>query len=117
MLAGKRSVRVGDQILKEIALLLLEKVKDPRTKGITVTGIRLSADLKMARVYYSVMGADKEINRAQAGLEKAKGFIKRELGLRTSLRYVPEITFIHDSSLESASHMDRLFDEIRKSGG
>jgi ribosome-binding factor A len=52
------------------------------------------------------------VERAQAGLKSAKGFIKREIGLRMGLRYVPEITFIHDPSLESGSHMDRLFDEI-----
>ena len=114
MLAGRRSVRVGDQIQKEIAILLLERVKDPRVKGVTVTGIRLSDDLKLARIYYSVIGTEDQVERAQAGLDSAKGFIKRQIGLRMALRYVPEITFLHDSSLEKGSHMDRLFDEIRK---
>ena len=112
MLAGKRAVRVGDHILKEIALLLLKKVSDPRVQGVTVTGIRLSDDLKLAKVYYSVMGEKNQIDRAQAGLDSAKGFVKREIGLRMALRYVPEITFVHDTSLESGSHMDRLFEEI-----
>lgn len=114
MLAGRRSERVGDQIQKEIAILLLERVKDPRVKGVTVTGIRLSDDLKLARIYYSVIGTKDQVERAQEGLDSAKGFIKRQIGLRMALRYVPEITFLHDSSLEKGSHMDRLFDEIRK---
>ena len=112
MLAGKRSARVGDHILKEIAYILLSKVNDPRVNGVTVTGIRLSDDLKLARVYFSVIGQEDQVERAQAGLKSAKGFIKREIGLRMGLRYVPEITFVHDPSLESGSHMDRLFDEI-----
>jgi ribosome-binding factor A len=114
MLAGKRAVRVGDHILKEIALLLLNRVRDPRVQGVTVTGVRLSDDLKMAKVFYSVMGDESRINGAQAGLESAKGFIKKEIGLRSALRYVPEIIFVHDPSLESGSHMDIVLEEIRK---
>ena len=117
MLAGKRAVRVGDQILKEIAILLLNRVKDPRVQGVTMTGIDLSNDLKLARVYFSVMGDKSDIERALAGLNSAKGFIKREIGLRMQLRYVPEIKFLHDASLESGSHLDRIFEEIQKDEG
>ncbi len=114
MLAGKRAVRVGDHILREIAVLLLEKVRDPRVQGVTLTGIHLSDDLKAARVYYSVIGEKEEIGRSQAGLDSAKGFIKREIGLRSALKYVPEITFVHDPSLEKGSRMDKLFEKIEK---
>ena len=114
MLAGKRAVRVGDHILKEIAILLLHRVRDPRVQGATITGIRLSDDIKQARVFYSVMGEENRIRTVQAGLDSAKGFIKKEIGMRLSLRYVPEITFVHDSSLESASHMEKVFQELHK---
>ncbi len=114
MLAGKRAIRVGDQILKEVAVLLLNRVRDPRIRSVTITGIRLSDDLKTAKIYYSVMGEKNAVGKAQAGLDSAKGFIKRELGLRMSLRYVPEIRFVYDASLESGSHMDKLFEEIQK---
>jgi ribosome-binding factor A len=117
MLAGKRAVRVGDQILKEIAILLLKRVKDPRVQGVTVTGIKLSNDLKVATVYFSVIGKDIEIKRALDGLNSAKGFIKREIGLRMKLRYVPEIKFLHDPTLESGSHLDKIFEEIHKNEG
>jgi ribosome-binding factor A len=56
MLPGKRSVRVGDVILKEVAFLLLEKVRDPRVQGVTLTGVRLSDDLKLARIYFQRHG-------------------------------------------------------------
>jgi ribosome-binding factor A len=117
MLAGKRAIRVGDQILKEIAILLLNRVKDPRVYGATITGIKLSNDLKIARVYFSVIGEKSDIERALDGLNSAKGFIKREIGLRMKLRYVPEIKFVHDPSLESGSHLDKIFEEIHKSEG
>jgi ribosome-binding factor A len=117
MLAGKRAVRVGDQILKEIATLLLNRVKDPRVKGVTITGTKLSNDLKMARVYFSVIGEKSEVEMALNGLNSAKGFIKREIGLRMKLRYVPEIKFVHDPSLESGSYLDGIFQEIQKNDG
>lgn len=117
MLAGKRAVRVGDQILKEIAILLLNRVKDPRVKGVTITGTKLSNDLKMARVYFSVIGEKSDVEMALNGLNSAKGFIKREIGLRMKLRYVPEIKFVHDPSLESGSYLDGIFQEIQKNDG
>ena len=117
MLAGKRAVRVGDHLLKEIALLLLNKVRDPRVKGVTVTGVRLSDDLKMAKVFYSVMGGKDQVKGAQVGLDSAKGFIKREIGRRLALRYMPDIMFVHDPSLQTGTYMDRVFEEIRKAEG
>lgn len=114
MLGGKRAVRVGDQILRWISVLLLERVKEPRVKGVTLTGIRLSEDLKQARIYYSLLGDDDVIKRAQAGLDSAKGFIKKEIGRGLGLRYVPDIQFIHDPSLEIGSHLESLFEKIRR---
>ena len=113
MLAGKRAVRVGDQIQMEISYLLLERVKDPRVRGVTVTGINLSNDLKRARVFFSVIGEQDHIKKAQDGLDSAKGFIKREIGSRMSLRYTPEIIFMYDPSLESGSHMESVFEELK----
>lgn len=114
MLPGRRSNRVGEKILKEVAVLLLERVKDPRVRGVTVTGIRLSDDLKLGRIYFSVLGSKDQIKSAQAGLDSAKGFIKRQIGSRMGLRYVPEIIFAYDASMEQGSQMDKIFDEIRK---
>jgi ribosome-binding factor A len=113
MLAGKRATRVGDQLLREIADLLMRKVKDPRVKNTTLTGIHLSNDLKHARVYYSVLGNEKEIQRAQAGLDSAKGFIKREIGLRLDLKYMPDLIFKHDPSLATGHHMEKLFQKLK----
>ena len=113
MLAGKRAVRVGDQLLKEIAGLLIQKVRDPRVKGTTLTGIHLSNDLKNARVYFSVLGDDQAARDAQAGLDSAKGYIKREIGRRLALKYIPDIVFKHDRTLEMGDHMEKLFETLK----
>ena len=113
MLAGKRAVRVGDQLLREIADLLVRKVKDPRIRGATITGVRLSDDLRHARVYYSVMGNREDFERTQAGLDSAKGFIKKEIGHRMDLKYMPEITFKRDPSLAEGDHMEKLFEKLK----
>jgi ribosome-binding factor A len=114
MLSYKRAKRVGDNILKEIAYLLLFKVRDPRVKGVTVTGIHLSDDLRHAKVYYSVMGSTEDVKTAQAGLDSAKGFIKREIGLRMELRYVPDLMFIYDPSLKWSSKVEELIEQIKE---
>ena len=113
MLSGNRAARVGDQIQKEISCLLIESVKDPRVRDVTITGIFLRKDLKWAKVFFSVIGTEEHINRAQAGLDSATGFIKREIGLRMSLRYTPEIVFVYDPSLETGVHMDNIFDQLK----
>lgn len=114
MLAGKRTERVGDQILKEVADLLSRKVRDPRVTGVTLTGIRLSNDLRHARIYYSFIGDKVDTEKIQSGLDSAKGFIKREMGKRVNLRYMPEIIFQHDPTLETGNQIERLFQKIKR---
>ncbi|MGD8388526.1 MAG: 30S ribosome-binding factor RbfA [Desulfobacteraceae bacterium] len=111
-MGGKRSVRVGEQLLQEIADLLEHKVRDPRVKGVTLTGVRLSRDLKSAKVFFSSMGEAFEIENAQKGLDSATGFIKREIGLRLELRYMPEIEFRHDPSLQYGEDMEKIIDGL-----
>jgi ribosome-binding factor A len=114
MLPSRRATRIGDQVLREMADLLMRRLKDPRVKGVTLTGIFISNDLKYAKVYYSVMGEERAVLEAKAGLDSAKGFIKREIGLHLGLKYVPDLVFIHDPSLATGAHMEKLFQQIRK---
>jgi len=113
MLPGRRASRVGDLLLREIADLLMTKVKDPRVKKTTVTGISLSTDLRYAKVFYSLIGDEQEILEAQKGLESATGFIKREIGLRMDLKYVPDIAFRHDRSLAEGDYMEKLLQKLK----
>ncbi|HDR15620.1 MAG TPA: 30S ribosome-binding factor RbfA [Desulfobacteraceae bacterium] len=116
-MAGKRSTRVGGQIFKEISILLVEKIRDPRVRDVTLTGVDLSRDLKSAKVYFSVIGDENAVGGARAGLESAKGVLKKEIGRRLPLRYVPELFFAHDRSLERGMRMEHLLEELKKDDG
>jgi ribosome-binding factor A len=113
MLAGKRATRVGDQILKCAAGTLMQKVRDPRVSGVTLTGVQLSRDLKNATIFFSLIGDKDAVEKAQAGLESAKGFIKREIGLEVNLKRTPDIIFKYDPTLETGDHLERLFHKIK----
>ena len=113
----RRSDRVADLLKKEIADLVFRRVKDPRVAGITISGVEVSGDLKQARVYFCVMGrnaGDDAQKSAALGLEKAKGFIRMELGRRLSLRYVPRIQFEYDTSFEYGDKIEKLLKELHK---
>jgi ribosome-binding factor A len=114
MLPGSRASRVSDLVKREVADLLMRRVKDPRVKAITITGVDVSRDLRYAKVYVSLIGDEKDIRLAQAGLDSAKGFIKREIGLRLELKHVPDIVFKHDPSLEEGSRMEKLLQKIKE---
>jgi len=116
MLPGSRASRVSDLMKREVAELLMTRVKDPRVKAITVTGVFVSKDLRHAKVYFSLIGDEKDIRTAQAGLDSAKGFIKREIALRVDLKHMPDIVFRHDPSLEEGSRMERLLQKIKEGG-
>lgn len=113
----KRSDRVADLIHKEIADLVFRRVKDPRVLNVTITGVEVSADLQHARVFYCVMGGaiEEDVKRsAAAGLEKAKGFIRQELGRRLRLRYIPQLDFAYDTSFEYGDRIERLLKELHE---
>jgi ribosome-binding factor A len=112
MLGGKRTSRVGDQIMKVVADLLLRKVRDPRVKDVTLTGIEVSKDLRHSRIFFSVMGEIKDIQKTQKGLDSARGFIKREIGSRLDMKYIPDIIFKYDPTLEKTEGLEKLFKKI-----
>ncbi|MEN6440145.1 MAG: 30S ribosome-binding factor RbfA [Syntrophobacter sp.] len=113
----KRSDRVADLLQQEIAELVLRRVKDPRLENITITGVKVTPDLQHARVFYCVMAGtagEQAKQDAAAGLEKAKGFIRQELGKRLRLRYVPQLGFEYDTSFEYGDRIERLLKDISK---
>ncbi len=112
----KRSDRVGDLLQREIADLLLRRVKDPRIDGVTITGVKVSGDLQHARVFYCIMGSPAESGKENvaAGLEKAKGFLRRELAKRLHMRYLPQLEFHYDGSFDYGDRIERLLKELHK---
>lgn len=97
---SRRSIRMGDQIMRELATMLLEDIRDPRLDMVTISGVKLNRDLKIAKVLFTMSGDSERVNEAQEAFEKASGFLRSGLGKRLKLKYVPELRFIFDEFLE-----------------
>jgi len=111
-MAKIRVGRVGEQIKKELSLILQTEFKDPRLGFITVTGVDVTNDLSQAKVYLSVMGSEEQKEDTLKALAKGTGFLRGELGKRIRLRHVPELIFKFDSSVEYGSRIDALLNQI-----
>jgi ribosome-binding factor A len=110
----KRADRVADLIKTEVSDLLLKQVRDPRIGLVTVTGVKVTDDLRTARVFFVELGKDQCSEEVQAGLGKAAGFLRRELGRRIRLRSVPELLFSYDPSFAYGNRIERLISEIHR---
>ena len=105
--------RVGMEIKREVNEILQKKVRDPRVQNVTITDVQMLGDLSMAKVFYTVMSdlaSDNE--KAQIGLEKATGTIKRELGKNLSMYKIPDLTFIKDESIAYGNKIDPMLRDL-----
>ena len=110
-----RTDRVGMEIKREINEILQKKVRDPRVQGVTITDVQMVGDLSMAKVYYTIMSDMASDNqKAQIGLEKATGTIKRELGRKLTLYKIPDLVFEKDQSIEYGNKIDQMLRELDK---
>ncbi len=116
MATFKRAQRVADRIMEEVSSILRREISDPRMAMITLTGVKVSDDLRVARIYFVEMGHETCRDETKEALQKAWGFLRRELGKRLQLRYVPEIIFTVDESFAYGTRIDRLIDEVHRSG-
>lgn len=112
MTHGSRPDRLGDQIREELGGLLTRSVRDPGIGFVTVTHVRVSADLGTARVYYTCLGSDADRQRTKKALERALPFLRRQLGSRLRLRRIPELHFTFDESIERHDRIERLLNEL-----
>jgi ribosome-binding factor A len=110
----KRADRVADLVKMEISDLLLKQVRDPRIGSVTITGVKVTDDLRTARVFFVELGKDQCSEEVRAGLAKATGFLRRELGGRLRLRCVPELLFAYDPSFAYGNRIERLLSEIHR---
>jgi ribosome-binding factor A len=110
----KRAERVADQIRMEVADILMRKIKDPRVRNVTVTDVELTADLRIAHVFVTTMEKDQAERDMFAGLTKASGFVRAELGRRLSLRYLPEVSFKKDVSGPRGDRIMQLLEELQR---
>ncbi len=113
-----RPDRVGQEVQAAVAALFTRgELRDPRIGFVTITGVKMSPDLRVARVYYSTMGSEAERAETQKGLDAAKGFVRREVTAQVKLRVSPEIYFVFDESVGEGDKIERLLREVKSKEG
>ena len=114
MTTSRRQRRVAEFVKEEMGELLARHVHDPRLQWVTITDAQVTPDLAIARVYYSIIGDADQLQQAQEGLERAKGYLRRELAARLRLRVVPQLEFHQDAALQQGRRIDDLLDKIHR---
>lgn len=109
----KRRVRVADLIKKEIAEIVLNELQDPRINFVSITDVEVTTDLKLAKVYFSVLDSVKEQETLKV-LTHSKSFIKKELSRRVSLKFLPDLMFKIDKSVEYGKKIDQILQQIKE---
>jgi len=109
----RRQIQVADEILQIVSVLLQRDMKDPRIGFVTVTQVEVTQDLKYARIFVSVMGTPEEQKDTMTALAAGRGFIRREIAPRMSIRAVPEIQFKLDRGIEYSDRINRLLNELK----
>ena len=110
----QRSDRVGDLLVELISELLSREIRDPRVRGVAITGAKVTKDLKLARVYFNVLGGADNRDSVLAGLRSASGFIRSRVGKELKLRFVPAIEFSYDETEDQAQRIDELLKTIKE---
>jgi ribosome-binding factor A len=112
-----RSDRVGGEIQRMISDILRRDISDPRLNRVTISGVKMSKDLRSARIYFTLSEGKYTRKDASEGFDSALGYIKRTLASQLGLRYMPGVRFIYDESFDYGSHIDRVFKTIDTADG
>jgi len=111
---GRRIDRIEEQLRIEVSEILERELHDPRARSATVTGVKVSPDLRHARIFVSVLGGEDERRKALQGLRSAAGFVRKSLGKRLQhMKRIPEIVFDYDESIEKGLRIEELLQQIR----
>ena len=105
-----RTLRIAEQIQRELADLIQLEVKDPRVGMVTLTDVEVSVDYSHAKVFFTTLGGADQIAEAATGLNHAAGFLRHELSHRIKLRSIPHLHFVYDESVERGVRLSRLID-------
>jgi len=112
-----RSDRVSGQIQKVLSEILLKKIKDPRLKNASITDVKMSRDLRIARIYFVASGNKKSMEEAAEGFKSALGYVKRTLARQLGLRYMPDLKFFYDESFDYGSQIDKVLKAVKADNG
>jgi ribosome-binding factor A len=111
---GRRIDRIGEQLRMELSEIIEREIQDPRVGLVTVTGVKVSPDLRHARVFVSALGGPEDHKKLLDGLKSAASFIRRELSKRLQhMRRIPELSFSYDESVEKGIRIEELLDQIK----
>jgi ribosome-binding factor A len=114
---SRRMDRVEEACKEELSEILQRETKDPRVGFVTITRVKVTPDLRHAKVSVSVLGSEEEVESTLAGLESAKGYLRARLGRHLRLRYLPEIEFVRDRITEEALHLSEVMERTREERG
>ena len=112
-MASQRAQRVAETIHQEISNLLIKGLKDPRIGFVTITSVDVTSDLRQAKVYFTLMGSQDDRQQNQSGLDSSASYVRQQLGKVLRLRYIPEIHFIYDASVDYGQHIEKLLSEVK----
>jgi ribosome-binding factor A len=104
--------RIAERIRVVMSDLLMREVSDPRLQSVTVTDVKVDPEIMFARVYVNALGDEEREPEVMAGLDRAGGFLRRELSKRLKVRSVPELRFVWDKTLQSADRVERLLNTL-----
>lgn len=107
-----RARRIGDQMQRDLSVLVRDEIKDPRLGMVTISAVEVTRDLACAKVYVTVLGDEQERKASLAVLNRAAGFLRRLLAQRMVLRTVPQLRFIYDESIERGERLSKLIDSV-----
>ena len=113
MAQGSRPERVAEQLRQELATMLVRDVHDPGIGFVTLTRVKVSPDLQLARVYYTMLGDSAKRKDTEKALERVTPFLRRQIGSRMRLRRVPELRFEFDESVEAQDRIERILIDLQ----
>ena len=111
MTAHARNQRIESEIQRVLASLITREVKDPRVGNVTITAVSVAPDMGSARVFFIPFASLHPAEEVHAGLTRAAGFLRGELGRRLALRHAPRLEFVFDESVEGAARLTHLIDQ------
>ena len=109
-----RPEKVAKELKRYVSKVIQEELKDPRIGFVTITDVEITRDLRLAKVYFSILGGRTQRNNTVNALKNAKGYIKKLVGDHLKLRYTPDIMFKEDLSAARAQNVDKILRAIKK---
>lgn len=106
--------KVAEAVRQEVSIIIHDKLKDPRLGFVTVTRVEMTPDLRLAKIYFSVLGKEEDYKKTKEALDSALGFVRRLIAERINLRIAPDIMFFEDRSSEYSVRIEEVLNQIKE---